>query len=52
MLLSDEAKKARAAYQKQWRENNPDKAKEIRRRFWEKKAREVAMEEEKSKEIN
>ena len=36
--LSAEAKRARAAYQKQWREQNPEKQGEYVRRYWEKKA--------------
>lgn len=48
-VLSDEARKARAAYKKAWREANPEKVAEYERRFWEKKAREAqAADEEKA----
>ena len=36
---------ARRAYQKQWRDKNKDKVKEHQRRFWLKKAAEMAMDE-------
>ena len=42
--LSEEAKIAKRAYEKQWRQNNPDKVREIRRRFWEKKAANLCLE--------
>jgi len=44
MSLSEEAKKARREYMKQWRKNNPEKVKKHNARnnarYWEKKATE------------
>lgn len=40
--LSDAAKRARADYAKEWRKKNPEKQREINRRYWEKKAQEPA----------
>ena len=34
-------------YQRSWRKNNPDNVKEIRRRFWEKKALEYSARDKK-----
>lgn len=42
--LSAAAKKARAEYAKEWRKKNPDKQREINRRYWEKKAEQAAKE--------
>ena len=39
MALSDDAKKARAAYHAEWQKKNPDKVKEYCHRYWEKKAK-------------
>lgn len=36
--LSEEARKARNAYQREWNKNNRDKVKEYNNRYWEKKA--------------
>lgn len=41
MTLSEEAKKAKREYQKQWREKNKDKVKSQQERYWEKKALEM-----------
>lgn len=41
MQQTADAKAAWAAYQREWRKRNPDKCKEIRRRYWEKKAAEA-----------
>ena len=38
--LSEQAKKARKEYQRQWRKANPEKWEAIVKRFWEKKAAE------------
>lgn len=35
---------AQREYQRQWRRKNPDKVREMNRRYWEKKAREKAKE--------
>lgn len=43
--MTDEAKKARRAYQKAWREANKDKVKATQERFWAKKAAEMAAAE-------
>lgn len=40
MAMSDEARKARNEYMRQWRKNNPDKVRAIKDRHWEKKAKE------------
>lgn len=37
---------ARRAYQKQWRDRNKDKVREHQRRFWLKKAAEMAIQDE------
>ena len=39
--LSEAARAARAAYQKEWREQNRDKTKEHQRRYWERKGQEL-----------
>lgn len=36
--MSDAAKKARAEYQRKWRKDHPDKAKEYANRHWERMA--------------
>ena len=38
MQQTKEAKAAAAAYAREWRKKNPDKAREAKRRYWEKKA--------------
>ena len=38
--MTDEAKKARAAYLRAWRKKNPQKVKDAEQRYWEKIARE------------
>lgn len=38
--LSPEAAKVRSSHYKKWRSDNPEKAKAIRLRYWEKKAQE------------
>ena len=40
--MSEQANAARAAYYRKWRKKNPEKQKEYNRRYWEKKARELA----------
>ena len=40
--MTDAAKRARAEYAKEWRKKNPDKQREINRRYWEKKAEQAA----------
>lgn len=41
MQQTAEAKAAWAAYQREWRRKNPEKYREIKRRYWEKKAAEA-----------
>lgn len=38
MQQSTEARAAAAAYAREWRKKNPDKCREAKRRYWEKKA--------------
>lgn len=40
--MSPEAKKAAAAYVREWRRKNPEKARATQVRYWEKKARQAA----------
>lgn len=40
MKLSEEAKKARAAYKKEWYKKNKEKQKEYNAKHWEKKVKE------------
>lgn len=47
--LSEEAKEARRAYLRKWRRENPEKVREQRRRYWERKAKEM-QEQEKENE--
>lgn len=42
--LTEEEIKARRAYQKQWRDRNPDKAKQYAKRRWAKAAAKMAQE--------
>lgn len=37
--MTNEAKKARAAYLRQWRKKNPQKVKDAQERYWDKVAR-------------
>ena len=41
--LSPGARKAKQEYQRAWRAKNRDKQREYLRRFWEKKAREIDL---------
>lgn len=40
--MTEEAKKARSDYFREWRKKNPEKQKAIIERYWEKKAKELA----------
>ena len=42
--LSPEAKEARRQYHREWTAKNPDRVREINRRYWERKARANAAE--------
>lgn len=44
--MSEAAKAARAEYARKWRERNPQRAREITTRFWERKAAEKRRQEE------
>lgn len=46
MALTGEARKARAAYLRQWRKRNPGKQKEYDQKKWEKKAAAIRAEKE------
>lgn len=50
MALSPEAKRARAAYMREWRRRNPEKEKIYQERKWERKA--ARIQEERAKENN
>lgn len=43
--LTEAAKQARADYMREWRKRNPEKIKELNRRYWERKARKAANEQ-------
>lgn len=43
--MTDEAKAARRAYLAAWRKKNPERVKEQNRRYWEKKAAQIATAE-------
>lgn len=45
--LSKEAKKVFSDYYKKWRKENPDKARNILIRYWEKKAKELVQKDSK-----
>ncbi|ANU54644.1 phosphatase [Acutalibacter muris] len=42
--IQELAREAQREYQRQWRRKNPDKVREMNRRYWEKKAWEKAKE--------
>lgn len=44
--MTDEAKRARAAYIKEWRAKNPNKDKEYKARYWEKIAKRQSQKSE------
>lgn len=44
--LKELAIKARREYHREWRRNNPDKVREYREKYWQKKALEILAEEE------
>ena len=43
--MDDAIKKARSAYLREWRKNNPNKTKEYTKRYWEKRAMREQMQE-------
>ncbi len=42
--MTDEAKKARAAYLREWRKKNPDKVKKQAENYWERQAKKAQEE--------
>lgn len=46
MEMSEKAKEARRAYLRDYRRRNPEKAKEAKARYWERKAARLAEEKE------
>lgn len=42
--ISDKARELQRAYQKKWRQANPDKIRQYTRNYWERKAREAEQE--------
>ena len=40
--LSNQAKEAQRAYLREWRRKNPEKVRESNRRYWERKAQQMA----------
>lgn len=43
--MTDSAREAKRAYARAWNKKNPDKLREYRERYWEKKARELELAE-------
>lgn len=41
MSMTKEARAARAKYMREWRKKNPDKAKAIKDRYWERQAEKI-----------
>ena len=48
--LSEEARKARNAYYREWRKKNPEKVKQANEKFWKKKAKEMQEQAEQEAE--
>lgn len=48
--FSEEAKKARAAYMRQYRKRFPERTREINRRYWQKRAEAMRHEESEVKD--
>lgn len=48
--LTEKARVARSAYKKEWARKNADKVREYQRRYWEKRAAEIAEEPEHEQE--
>lgn len=47
--MDEEVRKAKAAYHREWRKKNPEKAKAIIERFWLKKVQEIKEREREEK---
>ena len=43
--ISEKAKEAQRAYLREWRRKNPEKVRENNRRYWERKAQQMAAQE-------
>ena len=52
IVASPEAKAARNAYARAWRQRNPDKVKAAAERYWAKRARQMTQKERKEGEEN
>ncbi len=50
MTLEEKIRKAKNAYLREWRRKNPEKAKAIRERYWEKKVAEMEAQESAERE--
>lgn len=50
--MTPEAKKVAAAYARQWRRRNPERAKMIKERYWERKAKQCNEKAEAGKSID
>ena len=50
--LTDKAREARNAYQREWNRKNREKVREHQRRYWERKAAELEAEERKAEECD
>lgn len=48
IILTEEAKAARRIYEKQWRAKNPEKVRARYERYWQKKAAELQLAEDKA----
>ena len=48
--MANEAREAENAYLREWRKNNPDKVKAIKKRYWERKAKGKQEAEQKESE--
>lgn len=46
--MTDQAKKARNEYYKEWRKKHPNKQQEYNRRYWERKVKEAELDNEQS----
>lgn len=46
MALSEKARKAKNAYQREWRRRNPEKIKEYTKRHWERMAERLEKEDD------
>ena len=48
--LSEEARKARNEYYREWRKKNPEKVKQAQEKYWKKKAKEMQEQAEQEAE--